>query len=76
MEKEINQLGNNLIRPIHLSGEDAISFANSIFRPSRETLIRNSKILENIENRIKIRRISDGYEADIEGLDLSFLDNN
>jgi len=66
-------LSNNLIRPIHLSGEDAINFANSMFRPTRETLIRNSKILESIENRIKIRRISDGYEADVEDLDLSFI---
>lgn len=66
-------MGNYLIRPIHLSGEDAINFANSIFRPSRETLIRNSEILESIKNRIKIRRINDGYEADVEDLDLSFI---
>ena len=61
------------IKSIHLSGEDAINFATSIFKPSRETLIRNSEILESIESRIKIRRTSDGYEADIEDLDLSFI---
>lgn len=61
------------IGSIRLSGEDAINFATSIFKPSRETLIRNSEILESIESRIKIRRTSDGYEADIEDLDLSFI---
>ena len=64
---------NNKVSTLQLNGEDAYNFAHSLFRPSKETIerIKNSHIA--IDN-IVISRSDNGCEAEIEELDLSFLD--
>lgn len=59
---------------IKLRGNDAIRFANMFYRPTKEELLFNKIILEQIDKKIKINDIDNGYEAEIEGLDLSFLE--
>ena len=64
---------NNKVSTLQLNGEDAYNFAHSLLRPSKETIerIKNSHIA--IDN-IVISRSDNGFEAEIEELDLSFLD--
>ena len=59
---------------IKLCGSDAIHFANMFYRPTKEELLYNKTILEQIDKKIKINEIDNGYEAEIEDLDLSFLE--
>lgn len=66
-------MDNKLIGTIKLSSEDSINFVNSLFRPSQEVIENHNKILDKIDSEIVIRRFSDGFEADIQDLDLSFL---
>lgn len=47
---------------------------NSIFRPSKETIHRNKKLWDSIEQNVSMQRHKDGFEAEIMDLDLSFLD--
>lgn len=63
-----------MIRTIRLSGEDAISFANSLFRPTREEIEHHNELIRRIDEKIKIERCLHGFEAEIADLDLSFLD--
>ncbi|MCI6499328.1 MAG: hypothetical protein MSA21_10660 [Lachnospiraceae bacterium] len=67
-------MDNQVIRTIRLSGEDAIFFANSLFRPTREEIEHYNELIRRIDENIKIERCSDGFEAEIADLDLSFLD--
>ncbi len=67
-------MGNQVVRTIRLSGEDAISFANSLFRPTREEIKHHREHINRINENVSIRRKTDGFEAEIEDLDLSFLD--
>ena len=47
---------------------------NSIFRQSKGTIRKNKKLWETIEQNVSIQRCEDGFEAEIENLDLSFID--
>lgn len=47
---------------------------NSIFRPSKETIHRNKKLWNDIEQQVSIKRQDDGFEAEIKNLNLSFID--
>lgn len=68
-------MGNHLIGTVRLSGEESINFVNSLFRPSQEMIEHRNKILNEIDSGIAIRRNEDSFEADIDDLDLSFLDD-
>lgn len=48
---------------------------NSLFRPSKETIHRNKKLWNNVEQNVSIRRQKDGFNAEIKNLDLTFLDD-
>lgn len=48
---------------------------NSIFRPSKETIRKNKKLWETIEQNVSIQRCKDGFNAEIKDLDLTFLDD-
>ena len=48
---------------------------NSIFRPSKETIHRNKKLWNNVEQNVSIRRQKYGFNAEIKNLDLTFLDD-
>lgn len=64
---------NRIVKSIDLSGNDAIAFINSLFRPTAEEISRNKEILNNIDKSVKIIRDGENYSAIIDGLDLSFL---
>lgn len=65
---------NQVIGTIKLSGQDARIFAMSLYRPSREEVLRRNQYLDEINESIIISRKDDGFQADIADLDLSFLD--
>lgn len=67
-------MNNQLIGTIRLSGQDAREFAKSLFRPTNEDICRRNAIIEQINNSVVITRNEDGFQAEIEGLDLSFLE--
>ncbi len=66
-------MGNQVIRTIRLSGEDAVNFANSLFRPTREEISLRNEHMNRINENVNIKRTVDGFEAEIADLDLSFL---
>jgi hypothetical protein len=73
-DKRRGIMNNQAVEKIILSGEDSIKFANSLFRPSSASIKRNRDIFGSIDQNIVIRKIDDGFEAEIGDLDLSFLD--
>jgi len=69
-------MSNSLIGTIRLSSEESINFVNALFRPSQEMIEIRNRILDDVDSTVVIRRNEDGFEADIDDLDLSFLDDN
>ena len=69
-------MGNSLVGTIRLSSEESINFVNALFRPSQEMIEIRNRILDDVESTVVIRRTKEGFEADIDDLDLSFLDDN
>lgn len=64
---------NKNLDAIVLKGEDSINFINSLLRPTPEEIAENIRYFNQLDKEIKIREIEGGFEAEIEGLDLSFL---
>lgn len=60
------------VRTIRLEGEDAAEFARRLFHPTKEEIESSTAIIKEID-RIHITETEDGFMAEIEGLDLSFL---
>ena len=60
--------------PVVLTGEAALSFANSLFRPTREETERRNAVMEKIDRDVTITEHEDGFSADVSWLDLSFLE--
>ena len=58
---------------ITLTGEDALTFANSIFIPTKEEVERREAVIERISREVTIMEQEDGFSADVSWLDLSFL---
>lgn len=52
-----------------LTGNDAVDFLESMQHPDE----KQQKKLKEISKNITLKDIPDGYEADINGLDMSFL---
>lgn len=52
-----------------LTGNDAVDFLESMQHPDE----KQQEKLKEISENITLRDISDGYEADVNGLDMSFL---
>lgn len=59
---------------LHLSGQNAVSFFHSFFHPTEEECRQFNEIRDSIDHEVSIRVTEFGFEAEIEGLDLSFLD--
>lgn len=76
VEKGVLYMGNSLVGTIRLSSEESINFVNALFRPSQEMIEIRNRILDDVESTVVIRRTKEGFEADIDDLDLSFLDDN
>lgn len=52
-----------------LTGNDTVNFLESMRHPDE----KQQEKLKEISKNITLRNIPDGYEADINGLDMSFL---
>lgn len=65
---------NRKVETLQLKGADAYDFACALFRPSDEMTKRTQNSLDTVNNSVSINRIENGFEAEIDGLDLSFLD--
>ena len=61
------------VRTIRLEGEDAAEFARRLFHPTKEETESHNAIIDDIDRTIHITETADGFMAEIEGLDLSFL---
>ena len=60
---------------IEISGQDAVEFANSYYRPTRQEIKDFQGYMADMEKKIKLKgKTTGGFEASIEDLDLSFLD--
>ncbi len=73
----MNRRGNmnrQIVEDIILCGDEAIRFANILYRPTREELFYNKSIMEQIDHNITIMEKENGYDAEIEDLDLGFLE--
>lgn len=58
-----------------LTGKAALSFANSLFRPTREETERCNAVMEKIDRDVTITEHEDDFSADVLWLDLSFLES-
>ena len=65
-------MNRQIVEDIILCGDEAIRFANILYRPTREELFYNKSIMELIDHNITI--MEKGYDAEIEDLDLGFLE--
>lgn len=63
------------IGTLRLEGEDVANFVNSFFNPSEEEIADHASRMSRINNSISLRKNNLGFEAEIDGLDLSFLEN-
>ncbi|MCI9096326.1 MAG: hypothetical protein HFI95_08985 [Lachnospiraceae bacterium] len=63
------------IGTLRLEGEDVTNFVNSFFYPSEEEIADHASRMGRINNSISVRKNNLGFEAEIDGLDLSFLDD-
>ena len=61
----------------YLSGEDAMNFINSLMNPSKEDVEHYNRVMRRIEESIRItNRREYGFDVEVKGLDLSFLNNS
>ena len=67
-------MNRQIVEDIILCGDEAIRFANILYRPTREELFYNKSIMEQIDHNITIMEKENGYDAEIEDLDLDFLE--
>ena len=63
------------IGTLRLAGEDVTYFVYSFFNPSEEEIADHASRMGRINNSISVRKNNLGFEAEIDGLDLSFLDD-
>lgn len=67
-------MNRQIVEDIILCEDEAIRFANILYRPTREELFYNKSIMEQIDHNITIMEKENGYDAEIEDLDLGFLE--
>lgn len=67
-------MNRQIVEDIILCGDEAIRFANILYRPTWEELFYNKSIMEQIDHNITIMEKENGYDAEIEDLDLGFLE--
>ena len=59
---------------IKISGQDAVEFANSYYRPTKEEIKHFQRYMNDIDERIKIKgNTIGGFEATIEGFGFVFF---
>ena len=67
-------MNRQIVEDIILCGDEAIRFANILYRPTRDELFFNKSFMEQIDHNITIMEKENGYDAEIEDLDLGFLE--
>lgn len=68
-------MADNRIGAIRLTGADAINFANNLFRPTKEAIDNHNEYLRQLSEDITLSETNHGFAAEIESLDLTFLDD-
>ena len=63
------------MRPICLTGKDALEFSRALYCPTTEELSQRKEHEQNIFSAMHVRPIENGEAVFFEGLDLSFLDS-
>lgn len=64
-----------VVSTLHLKGEDACYFVSSLFEPSSEMLEKIASSVERL-NSITVNKVENGFEAEVDDLDLSFLNRH
>jgi hypothetical protein len=64
-----------MVDTVVLSGEETVAFANSLFRPSADSIQKRQSYIDKLNDGVHITRNNNGLTADIDDLDLSFLDD-
>lgn len=67
-------MNNGRIGTLYINGEDAVYFAKSLFHPTAEKIARHNQMIEQLNSKISIEDYQGGFHAEVDGLDLSFLD--
>lgn len=67
-------MSNDRIGTLHLAGEAAVGFARSFFNPSVDEIVEQEMRRNKLNSNISVRKNDSGFEAEIDGLDLSFLE--
>lgn len=67
-------MSNDRIGTLHLAGEAAVGFARSFFNPSADEIVEQEMRRNKLNSNISVRKNDSGFEAEIDGLDLSFLE--
>ena len=68
-------MNGSVVSRINLFGEDAESFIEAVFRPTKEQLEQRRNLQKELDTNIKIKENPQGFSAEISGFDLSFLEN-
>lgn len=68
-------MGENRIGVLQLQGQDAVRFAKSFYTPTMQEMMEHKALVDRINHSVSVSNTHSGFEADIEGLDLSFLDD-
>ena len=67
-------MSKNEINTIKLTGQDSVDFANAIYRPTKEQAEESRSRMRRINEMISIERTEGGFRANIQDLDLGFLE--
>lgn len=65
---------NYIVKPIILTGDDSISFANNIYFPTEEQMKLNAMNYYDVINNVTVTSDENGFVAAISDLDLSGVD--
>lgn len=65
---------NGRVGTLRLSGNDATNFAHSFFCPSVEEIVEQGNRRAKRNKNISLRRTDSGFSAEVDDLDLSFLE--
>lgn len=69
-------MGDNRVETLKINGDVAVNFVNSFFFPTKEEIAERIELRKERDQHININRIDRGFEAEIDDLDLSFLEDN
>ena len=74
--KKEDILNSMIVDNIRLDKIDSFNLVNTLFRPSENEIADRKNCIDGICNNISIRRNDNGFEAEVDDLDMSFLDES